>query len=214
MKKNPDFSILSPIYDFLGSLMFQGSLHSSQTFFLDKLQEAKHVLILGGGTGRFLVDLLKRVKVEKVSYVDISPGMIKQAKRKVQRLGIDDQVEFICGGLELIPDDKFDLICTHYFLDCFSDDELIGVYELLKEKLSENGVWHFTDFYLDQESSSFRKAQVRFLYFFFRMSCGLKVDKLANFKSLFEESGFKEREQKFFRRKLFRSALYEAYGSR
>jgi len=209
MKNKTDFSSLSSIYDVLGLLMFQGSLHSSQVYFFDKMPKIKKALILGGGTGKFLVDLLNSVLVEKVIYVDISPGMIAKAKDKVRKLKLENKVEFICGGFESIPVGQYDLICTHYFLDCFEEEHIVEMLQVLKKSLSENGVWHFTDFYLDSGSSFLRKKFVAFLYFFFRTSCGLKVDKLANFKKVFKNTGFKRIEEKYFRRRLLRTALYK-----
>ena len=189
--------------------MFQGSLHSSQIHFLDKLPKLSKALVLGGGTGKFLVALLLSDKVERVVYVDISPGMISKAKDKIQKLNLEDKVDFICGGLESIPADQYDLICTHYFLDCFGSEQIEEVIQHLKKSLAEDGIWHLTDFYLDSESSFLRKKFVAFLYFFFRLSCGLNVDKLANFKKIFKEVEFKEIEESFFRRRAFRTALYK-----
>lgn len=192
----------------LGSIVFFGALHRSQTFFLSRLQKSDNVLVVGGGTGRFLVDLLKVGESLKVTYVDISPGMILKAKKKVNKLGKSEHVEFICGGLESIPNGKYDLICTHYFLDCFEEGELFGVIQQFKSLLSKDGLWHFTDFYLDDSSSMFRKSFVSFLYFFFRSFCGLKVKKLANFKELFSKNGLQLKEEGYFYRGLLRTGLY------
>ena len=208
MKKNPDFSILASFYDFLGLLMFQGALHKSQIYFLNKLSSPSKVLVLGGGTGKFLIDLLKSNEVQDVTYVDISPGMIKKARGKVKNLGFEGKVNFICGGLESIPNEKFDLICTHYILDCFNKDEVFTVIDKLKASLKPSGMWHFTDFYQDESSSLFKRVLLKFLYSFFRLSCGLKVDGLADFKSLFKDRGLKLVEEKYFRGTLLRTALY------
>lgn len=208
MNKAIDFSRLASIYDFLGGIVFLGSLHRSQIHFLSRLQKIENVLIVGGGTGRFLVELLKLGKVEKLTYVDISAGMISQAKKKVQKIGALDKVDFICGGLDSIPDKEYDLICTHYFLDCFEEVELSGIMKKFKKLLSKEGVWHFTDFYLDSSSSIFRKCFVAFLYRFFKVFCGLKVKKLPNFKLLFLENGLQVEEEKYFFKCLLRTAIY------
>ena len=208
MNKRPDFSILSPIYDFLGILAFQGTLHRSQLFLLNELKQSQNALIIGGGTGRFLVDLMKSGKVDKVTYVDISPGMIKKAESKIKKLASSDRVSFICGGLDSIPEEKFDLICTHYFLDCFPEDQLPEVMAKLNHFLSDNGDWHFTDFYLNESSSFIQRKTVGFLYWFFRLSCGIKVRKLANFENQFEDVGLSEFKNKFFRRRLIKTAIY------
>ena len=208
MNKRADFSILSPIYDFLGNLAFQGTLHRSQLFLLNDLKQSQNALVIGGGTGRFLVDLLKSGKVDKVTYVDISPGMIKKAESKIKKLAGGDKVNFICGGLESSPDRKFDVVCPHYFLECFSEKQLPEVVERLNQLISEKGEWHFTDFYLNESSSVLQRKTVGFLYWFFRLSCGIKVRKLANFEKLFERAGQIENKSKFFRNKLIKTAIY------
>ena len=210
MKKNVDFSILSPIYDFLGSIVFFGALHRSQIYFLDQLKKPDRALIIGGGTGRFLVDLLKSEKVKNITYVDISAGMFAKAKKKVSALGKENQVEFICGGLEAVPDRQYDLICTHYFLDCFEEEELCLMLSKLRGLLSKEGEWHFTDFYLDESSSFIKTKFVGFLYFFFRILCGLKVKKLPDFKKLFNGTELKGETEKYFFRGLLRTAIYKS----
>lgn len=208
MRKSIDFSILAPIYDFLGTIVFWGALHKSQIHFLDRLPKSPKVLIVGGGTGRFLIDLLKSGKVEEVDYIDISPGMIAKARKKVGVLGKLEQVQFLCGGMESIPSEKYDLICTHYILDCFNEEELLELVPKFKEVLRESGMLHFSDFYLDSSSSILRRSFVGFLYFFFRILCGLKTKNLPGFKKLFEKFGFKEEAEEYLFCRLLRTALY------
>lgn len=208
MKKPVDFSNLSSIYDLLGSCAFFGALHRSQTHFLKDLKPASHALIVGGGTGRFLVDLLKSGKVEHLTYVDISPGMISRAKKKVSSLGFEHKVEFICGGIDSIPQKKYELICTHYFLDCFEGEALCGLISSLKGLLHEDGTWHFSDFYQDESTSFFKRKFIGFLYWFFRLFCGLQVRNLGDFRKLFKEEGLECEGEKFFIGKLMRTAVY------
>lgn len=209
MKKNVDFSILSSIYDFLGSIVFFGALHRSQVYFIDQLKKPDRALIIGGGTGRFLVDLLKSEKVKNITYVDISQGMIARAKKKVSALGKENQVEFICGGVDAVPDRQYDLICTHYFLDCFEEEKLCLILSKLRGLLSKEGEWYFTDFYLDESSSFIKTKFVGFLYFFFRILCGLKVKILPDFKKVFTDLELNCESEKYFFRGLLRTAIYK-----
>ena len=210
MKKSVDFSVLAPIYDLLGSVVFMGALHKSQVELIQHIPNSEKVLILGGGTGKFLVDLLKANSFKSVTYVDVSPGMISKAKKKLKRLDTGTEVNFICGGLEDIPVEKYDLICTHYFLDCFEEGALSSVMLHLKSYMKADGKWHFSDFYLDETSSFLRKRFVSFLYWFFRISCGLKVRSLADFTKAFKEINFKLEREKYFKKGLLRTAIYSS----
>jgi tRNA (cmo5U34)-methyltransferase len=202
----PDFSKLTPIYDLLGSALFFGALRRSQTYFLNDLPKIKKALILGGGTGTFLIDFIRKVDVESIDYIDISPGMIAKAKKKADSAGLSEKVNFICGSEKEIPETAYDFICTNYFLDCFNDDSLLELMPVLKGKLSKGGNWLFTDFYLDRKPSFFRRNFVRFLYFFFSVTCGLRVKELPDFDKHFEEK-IKKRER-FFCGGILRSVLW------
>lgn len=208
MMEETDFSRLAGIYDLLGLLTFCGALHRSQVYFLSSLHQCQRALIMGGGTGKFLIDLLKSGKVDKVTYVDISPGMIVKARRKVQSRGLLSRVEFICGGIADIPAVKFDLVCTHYFLDCFSEADLTKVFAKLKTCLAVQGLWHFSDFYLDKYSSWYERKLLRFLYGFFRVTCGLGVDSLADFSKFFDSYKLRIVQEKSFGGGLLRTAVY------
>ena len=202
----PDFSKLSSIYDALGSVAFCGALRRSQNYFLGELPRVENVLILGGGTGTFLVDLLKTGKVSSVDYVDVSPGMISRAKKKVRKAGFEECVNFVCGTEDDLPDKKYDLICTNYFLDCFNDVELSSVLIKIKERLIGEGLLLCTDFYLNEKSSFQEKGLVKFLYLFFRTTCGLKVQQLPDFDDKLKI--MKTENEKFFFFGLLRAALY------
>ena len=208
MNTKPDFSKLSPLYDFLGIMVFFGVLQRSQTVLLPKLSMPAKTLIIGGGTGKFLVYFLKFFQESEITYIDISPGMIKQARKKIIGLPGEDRVNFICGGIESIPEMEFDFICTHYFLDCFEEQDLNRLFIQLKKRLKPDGIWHFTDFYLDGNSPFLHRKLVGFLYWFFRLSCGLKVKKLADFKTMFNQNELKLIEECYFRGRLMRTAIY------
>jgi tRNA (cmo5U34)-methyltransferase len=204
-----DFSKLAPIYDFLGTMIFLGALRRSQTCLLNGLPTVDNVLVLGGGTGTFLVDMLKKVSVSQIDYIDISQGMITQAKKKVVAAGLFDKVNFICGSEQDIPEKKYDLICTNYFLDCFSDADLLQLMPLLQERVADHGHWLFTDFHLQKRSSFSRKFFVGFLYVFFKVTCHLTVKKLPDFELHFEKLDLEKEQESYFSAKLLRSVLFK-----
>ena len=205
---NTDFSRLAPVYDLLGSVVFFGALRRSQNYFLEEMNSPEKVLILGGGTGTFLIDLLKNSGIKSVDYVDISPGMIKKAKKKFVNSEIQCEVNFICGGINEIPKNNYDLICTNYFLDCFSDEALEGLIPQLEKSLAGKGHWLFTDFCQDESSGLNRRWLIRFLYGFFSVTCNLKIKQLPNFSTHFKSADLEKINEKFFLRGLLKSVLF------
>ena len=79
-KISSGFDFLSNKYDFLLSITFGKSIHRSQTHFLPEISAVQSVLLVGGGTGKLLVDVLDNCPKAQIQYVDISPLMIKRSK--------------------------------------------------------------------------------------------------------------------------------------
>ena len=204
----PDFSTLAPFYDLLGTVVFFGALRRSQNYFLRDLGSPSKVLILGGGTGTYLIDLLKTNDIESVDYVDISPGMIEKAERKFVKSGSKTKVSFHCGGADVIPQKKYDLIITNYFLDCFTNENLKDLIPALYELLTPDGKWLFTDFHKDESTGRIKRGLIRFLYGFFNQICNLGVKKLPDFNGHFEKADLKVQKQRFFSGKLLRTVLF------
>lgn len=203
-----DFSRLAPVYDLLGELAFAGALRRSQTCFTGELPACRRVLIIGGGTGGFLIELLKTKEVDVVDYVDISPGMIKKAREKLQKKcpQFVCKVNFICGSVEEVQGQKYDLICTHYFLDCFSPQELPAIMAGLYLSLNTGGQWLFADFTGD---TFLKKNLVAFLYKFFKLTAALNAGELADFRGEFSKLGVQLCREGFFAGRLLRAALYK-----
>src|ERR1700749_2291391 len=70
------FNFFAPFYDFFSFLFFGNSLLHSQTYFLPELKKCKTALVFGGGTGKLLMELIRRDVAERYCYVDISDKMI------------------------------------------------------------------------------------------------------------------------------------------
>lgn len=187
------FNVLCPAYDFISTLFFGKSLINSQTYFITELTKVKSVLILGGGTGKLLLELMKQDIAESYYYLDISESMIQKSKRKVLRKFPEKarQVIFECGSYQNINSyDSFDLIITPYVLDCFPEKEIREVMFLLNTKLKSNGQWLFVDFNISKNSAVatfISSITIKLLYYFFNIFCKLRVKNLPNFSSYFSE---------------------------
>lgn len=147
--------------------------------FLDAIPAPRRVLLAGEGHGRFLPECIRRFPEAEIVVVDSSSKMLEIAKSKVGT----GRVEFIhadlLDGLPLHAD--FDLIVTHFFLDCFSEDAVAAIVSNLGKVASSDAQWLLADF----QVSSGRFAKIRnqcilwLLYRFFRISCGLEAGSLV-----------------------------------
>ena len=188
-----NFDRLASVYDGLGTMAFGGALHASQCTLLDALPPSGRVLVIGGGTGRFLSELLARNRTAAVIYVELSEAMLRRA---AARLSADDaeRVTFRHGSWDQIAGEEiFDLVCTQCFLDCFAPPELTPVMDRLDTCLAPDGAWLFHDFDVSGRgplSRAWRRAVVRILYSFFGLACGVQPRVLPNLATAFAARGF------------------------
>src|SRR5687768_3937740 len=120
------FDILAPFYDLLARCFFGKSIRNSQLATLAFIPEDAVIVIIGGGTGWFLKELMATIKARKVVYIDSSEKMIALSKQKMASSPLKiEGIDFRLGTPFCIqPDEHFDVIITHFFLDLFTDAQL------------------------------------------------------------------------------------------
>ncbi len=207
------FDRLAPVYDALSQLASAGRIHRSQLTLLPLLPRTPRALVVGGGTGRFLVELLRTDRVDRAVSLDASAAMTRRAARRLARLGseLTGRAELRVGGLErLRPGERFDLVVTHCFLDLFEDRELAGVVDRLEAALEPSGLWLFSDFAVDGAGlpAGLRRALVGALYCFFRFTCGISARRLPDFDRAFAQHGLPELAQARLAGGLLRASLH------
>ena len=205
------FNFLSPFYDFLAATFSFNRIFKSQIALLSE-EKYNSVLLFGGGTGKLLMELMKRNIAQQYCYIDISDKMIARAKRKVKKHFPEkiNSVEFIRGSYNDIPGKKFDAVFTPFILDCFSEEELSIVMKKLDEHLSENGKWYFSDFHIPaQKGKPVSKIIIRMLYFFFNIVCGLGIKKLPPFEEKFARLCYMTTKKKYFMKGMIQAKIYE-----
>ena len=87
----------------------------------------------------------------------------------------------------------FDLIVTHFFLDCFRPEELAALVAKIAESAAEDAQWLLTDF--REPESGWRRwrgrAALALMYGFFRVATGLSASRLTPPDPFFETAGFR-----------------------
>jgi ubiquinone/menaquinone biosynthesis C-methylase UbiE len=113
---------ISGVYDALAD----ASEHESRERGLELLAPApgERVLEIGFGTGHSLVDLARAVgPTGRVSGIDLSEGMARASRQRLQAAGLDDRVEIRVGVAPPLPwpDSGFDAVTLSFTLELFPD---------------------------------------------------------------------------------------------
>ncbi len=203
MKSN-DFDRIAFAYDRLTKLVFGNAIIHSQKFFLHRIPEGSNVLILGGGTGWILTELLKIKKNVNVCYIDASKNMLAMAKEK---LIPREQIQFILGTENDIPSEhKFDCIITNFYFDLFTDESLPVALNKIKQALALNAKWIATDFV---EIRWWQKLMLKAMHFFFKLMSNVESQKLPEWNKALQAIGGKLVDSRNFYRGFIQTSLFQ-----
>ena len=187
-----NFNLLAPIYDFGEKLFFGDLLASSRNRFLNYSTNSSSVLILGEGRGQFLNQLLRVNQTCKVTVVESSSRMIEKQKDLIPKKHLN-RVTFKCISIDVfIADQSYDLICSHYFWDCFSYREISTFLPYFIELLCNGGFWINTDFIDNTKGGTkLNFLKIRFLYLFFSLTTGILARKVEPFYQVASRNSLK-----------------------
>src|SRR5687767_498288 len=89
----PDFNFIAPVYDALAQLVYGKAQRRAQAHFLSMIPAGSSVLILGGGSGWILPELLRQSRPARVLFLEPSAQMMQRAKRRFPQLSARAEVE-------------------------------------------------------------------------------------------------------------------------
>ncbi|QNH61318.1 class I SAM-dependent methyltransferase [Hymenobacter sediminicola] len=170
------FDRVAAFYDPLARLVYGRSLQVAQQAALDAglPAGAPRLLIIGGGTGWILPEVLCRRPQAHVLYLEASPQMLARSQALLARElpGAAAQVEFRLGTeAALTPADAFDGIITFFFLDLFEPQRLRRIVECLSEVRQPLAPWLLADFAAPQRW--WQRGLLTAMYGFFRLTTGI-----------------------------------------
>jgi len=197
-------------YRALEYLVFGRALERRRLEFMNRMTDARSVLILGDGDGRFTAEFVRRNPEAKVDSIDLSPRMIKIAKRRAGDLA--SQVNFRVGDARTVSlAGKYDLVVTHFFLDCFTDQELDAVVARVSEHCEPGASWVLSEFALPEGGLPRIGARllIRFMYFCFWVLTGLTVKNLPPCARIMANFGFRLNERRVALGGLLASEMWE-----
>jgi ubiquinone/menaquinone biosynthesis C-methylase UbiE len=203
-------------YQTLEYLCFGKELERRRFAYLRETAASESALVCGGGDGRFLARLLRFNPRVQVDFVDLSREMAVLAERRISGMGhhFRSRVRFHVGDIRSFDprSDGYDLIVTHFFLDCFSVTEISDVVSRLAAAARPDSQWLISEF---QEADGriiriWTRAVIRMLYAAFRLTTGLHVNHLPNYARLLGAQGFRCRLHQKALGGLLGSALWQA----
>lgn len=201
------FDWIAPYYDFLAGLVFGKSIRRAQLEYLEKIPSGAHVLILGGGTGWILAELLKVNPTCRVWYVEASIKMLERAKAR-RKVWSSSQVFFVHGtekNLHQIGDVRFDATIANFYFDLFTSLTLPSVLEDIERSINPGSKLLVSEFV---QGSRWQQLLLFVMYQFFRWTCSLEASRLPDWQNELTTHRFTERHAKTFCHGFIKSSLY------
>jgi ubiquinone/menaquinone biosynthesis C-methylase UbiE len=196
-------------YRWMEFASFGRELHRRRRHFLPGLK-AQKVLLLGDGDGRFLADFTRQCPEARLDYVDISREMLTLASERTPR---SDYAHFhqLDALSDELPGGGYDLVITHFFLDCFGTEELRRVVAKIGAAATPHARWIVSEFH--QPASGWQRIRaklwIEILYLAFGLLTGLDTRRLPDYESVLPEYGFRRVSQKLSSAGLLRSELWQ-----
>lgn len=157
--------------------------------------QPKHILDIGCNTGKFSIECLKYNAEVNMHLIDL-PGQIKIVKKILEDQNISTRYELIEHNILDQSNDipgKYDIIWMSQFLDCFSDDEIVGILQKCKQALNPNGKIIINETFWDQQKfhAAMYSLQMTSLYFTTMANGNSQMYDSQVFIKLIEKAGLK-----------------------
>jgi hypothetical protein len=189
----PNFNRLARPYRWLEYLSFGPFLWRCRIHFLPQLKDCRSALILGDGDGRFTARLLRANPQIRITAIDGSPEMIRSLKRATQ----PNQSRLTTQTADIRQwqpphDAVYDLIVTHFFLDCLTNGEIRDLALRLTPATAPRALWLISEFAIPQSLFGHLVAAplIWLLYRAFHLLTGLKTQALPDHRAALTAAGF------------------------
>jgi ubiquinone/menaquinone biosynthesis C-methylase UbiE len=199
-----NFDPIARPYRWLEYLTFGPYLERCRFHFLNQLKTRHHALILGDGDGRFTARLLAANPIIAIDAVDSSATMLRLLSERVSRLGQNARQRLRTihsDALAFRPEgEPYDLVVTHFFLDCLTEDDLTTLLTHLDPHLDQNTTWLLSEFAIPQHqpAASVSRLVITALYQAFRILTDLKTRRLPDYTSNLPQHDFLRTARKTF----------------
>jgi hypothetical protein len=189
----PNFDPIAHLYRPLEYFTLGRALENCRFHFLSNVRARSHALVLGDGDGRFLARLLHQNAILlHADAVDTSAAMLRLLQTRCQsaqsRLQTHQTDALTFAAIP--PATPYDLVVTHFFLDCLPQSEVEALAARIAPHLAPDALWLVSEFRIPTGPLRLpAKALVRSLYVAFRILTGLRVASLPNHERALARAG-------------------------
>ena len=181
---------IAPWYRWFEYIGFGRELERRRFAFLPEVSNARRILVLGDGDGRFLKRLVECARGAQVDYLDSSAAMLQRAQRNA-----GDRATYLHADALVaeLPAGTYDLIVTHFFLDCFDRPDAERLVARIVRSARPESRWLISEF--RQQANGWQAVWgwiwLRTLYLFFGVTTGLKTRQLVDHHPLLAQAGYR-----------------------
>jgi ubiquinone/menaquinone biosynthesis C-methylase UbiE len=208
------FDALAPWYRTLEWIAFGNDLQRCRIACLGEIAAPRRALVMGEGNGRFLCELLRLHPGLEVDCVDASGRMLQLARKRVERELPDraEHVRFLHQDIKswAAPEHHYDLLVTHFVLDCFPEAALTRIIKKLARAATDDAIWLVADFRVPPSGMARRRARtwLAVMYLFFRIATRIQASGLIDPTPFMRGEGLVSTRQVLFRKGLLKSELW------
>ncbi len=184
--KLPNFDRIARLYRWAEYACLGPLLERTREYHIPALLGQRRALILGDGDGRFTAALLRRNPALSVDAVDLSGRMLallEQRSPEARTHRLDARAQ--------LPRGPFDLVVTHFFLDCLSQSETDALAARVAQIVTPGALWLISDFRVPDGLLRWpARLYIRALYLAFRWLTGLRITRLPDHARALSAAGF------------------------
>jgi SAM-dependent methyltransferase len=190
----PRFDGLAGIYRWMEYLCFGPALSRCRTDFLADLMRCRNALVIGDGDGRFTAKLIEANPAVNVDAIDASPAMLQtllhRARKAAERVRTEVADARAWQPVNAVP---YDLVVTHFFLDCLTTPEVRSLAERIRNASTPNALWVVSDFAVPGSffGRTIARPVVSALYLAFGILTGLEIRSLPDHAQALAQTGFR-----------------------
>jgi hypothetical protein len=207
----PNFDRIARPYRWMEYLTFGRALERCRNHYLPRLWQCHSALVLGDGDGRFLAGLLAANRELRADAIDTSAAMLRLLQLSVESVGGGSRLRtHQASALNSLPEQRFDLVATHFFLDCLTQEELNTLCRQVVPHLEPGALWVVSDFHIPRGAMRWpAHVLVRALYFAFRLLTNLRTTALPEHAAILTAAGFGLVDRRHWLGGLLSSELWE-----
>jgi hypothetical protein len=192
MSPPPDFNRLARLYRWMELASFGPWLMRSRCAFLDQMRGSRAALVFGDGDGRFTARLLNQNPLVHIDAADASQAMLLALFRNAGIHSARVRTHQADARTWHPPSPPYDLIVTHFFLDCLTTDEIAALATRLGPCVTHSALWVVSEFAIPGGWFGHLVARpiIAGLYLAFRLLTGLRVRRLPEHRKALHQAGF------------------------